>query len=158
MGAERHRHRRKLGAGRAVERHVALHSERGAARRCGQPVVRGLRVGAAGLAVALEVVRPAEDVALAGEAQHVHAGDDVRHACRDRHRRRLQAAGDEAAVGPGLVDEADLETEGLGDLVVVDAERPADVDGETVDVAPLQPCVRQSRLERLGGKRELALG
>ena len=107
MGAERHRHRSKLGAGRAVERHVALHGERGAARRRGQPVVRRFRMSAAGLAVALEVVRPAEDVALPGEAQHIHAGDDVGHASGHRHRRGLQAAGDEAAVGPGLVDEAD---------------------------------------------------
>ena len=158
MGAERHRHRGELGAGRAVERHVALHGERGAARRRGEAVVRRLRMGAAGLAVALEVVRPSQDVALAGEAQHVHAGDDIRHAGRDGHRRGLQAAGDEAAVGPGLVDEIDLKAEGLGDLVVVDAERPADMDGEAVDVAPLEASVRERRLEGLGGERELALG
>ena len=157
VGAERHRHRGKLGAGRAIERHVTLHGERGAARRRGEAVVRRFRVGAAGLAVALEVVRPAQDVALAGEAQHVHAGDDVRHAGCDRHRRGLQAAGDEAAVGPGLVDEIDLEAEGLGHLVVVDAERPADMDGEAVDVAPLEACVLERRFERLGGERKLAL-
>ena len=158
MRPERHRHRGKLRAGRAVERHVALHGERGAAGRRGQTVMRRLRMGAAGLAVALEVVRPAEDVALAGEAQHVHAGDDLRHAAGHRHRRGLQAAGDEAAVGPSLVDEIDLEAEGLGDLVVVDAERPADVDGEAVDVAPLEPGVVERHLERARRERELALG
>ena len=157
MGAERHRHRSELRAGRAVECHVSLHGERGAAGRRGQPVVRGLRVGATGLAIALEVVRPAQDVALAGEAQHVHAGDDLRHACGHRHCRGLQAAGDEAAVGPGLVDEIDLEAEGLGHLVVVDAERPADVDGESVDVAPLEARIIERRLERLGAERKLAL-
>ena len=158
MGAECHRHRGKLGAGRAVERHVALHGERGAAGRRGQPVVRRFRMGAAGLAVALEVVRPAEDVALPREAQHIHAGDDVGHAGGHRHRRGLQAAGDEAAVGPGLVDEADLQAERLGDLVVVDAERPADMDGKAVDIAPPEPCVFERRLECDGGERKLALG
>ena len=155
MGAEGHGHGGKLSAGRAVERHVALHGERGAAGRRRQPVMRRLRMGAAGLAVALEVVPPAQDVALAGEAQHVHAGDDLRHAAGHRHRGGLQAAGDEAAVGPGLVDEIDLETEGLSDLVVVDAERPADVDGESVDVAALEAGVGERRLERARREREL---
>ena len=41
---------------------------------------------------------------------------------------------------------------------VVDAERPTDVDGEAIDVAPLEASVRERRLERLGGERELALG
>ena len=70
----------------------------------------------------------------------------------------LQRIGDEAAVQPGLVHVADVEPEGFGDAVVVDAERPAQMDRKAVDVLALEPGVVERLLERLAASRSWLSG
>ena len=79
-------------------------------------------------------------------------------AARHRHRGVLDRARHEAAVQPGLADPADVEPVGLGDAVVVDAERPAHVDREAVDVRAREPGVVERGLQRLRTELELAVG
>ena len=67
----------------------------------------------------------------------------------------LKRLGDETAVQPSLVYIADVEPEDLGDTVVVDAERPAHVDREAVDILAAEPGIIERRLE--GDKAELKL-
>src|SRR6266516_912175 len=75
--AHRDRHGCKLSAGRAVDVHVTLHGDRGTARGRGETIGRRLAVGAALLAVSLDVAGTAQEAALAGEADGGHASDDV---------------------------------------------------------------------------------
>ena len=96
---------------------------------------------AAFLAIALDVARPAEEAALAREAHRGDASDHVGEPGRHRKRRVLQRVGDEAPVQPRLVHVADVEPERLGEAVVVDAERRAEMDRESVDVVARQPRV-----------------
>jgi len=152
------RHGGKLGAGGAVNMHVALHGDGGAARRRGEPVGRGFAVGAALFAGALDVARAAEKAALAGETHGGDAGDDAGEAGGDSERRVLERVGDETPVQPRLVDVADVEPERLGDAVVVGPERPAEMDREAVDVAALQARVGERGFERNRRELELALG
>jgi len=58
---------------------------------------------------------------------------------------------------PGLVDVTDLQPERIGHAVVIDADRPAEVNRQPVDIAALQPGILERRLERDGAERELAL-
>jgi hypothetical protein len=115
-------------------------------------------VRAAVLARALGVAGAAEDLPLAGEADRGDARDDVREAARHRHSGVLDRARHEAAVQPGLAHPPDVEPVRLRDTVVVDAERPAHVDREAVDVRAREPGVVERGLQRLRTELELAVG
>ena len=99
---------------------------------------------AAFLAIALDVARSAEEAALAREAHRRYARDDIGEPGRDRERRMLQRIGDEAAVQPGLVHVADVEPECFGDAIVVDPERPAEMDRKAVDVVAFKSRHRRA--------------
>ncbi len=100
MVAHRNRHRGKLVARRAVEMHVALHGDCGAARRRGESIGRGLAMGAPLFAISLDIAGAAEKAALAREAHGSHARDHVGETGRNRKRRVLKRVGDEAPVQP----------------------------------------------------------
>ena len=100
MIAHRNRHRGKLIARRAVEMHVALHGDGGAARRRGETIGRGLAMCAPIFAVSLDIAGAAEKAALAREAHSGHACDHAGEAGRNRKRRVLKRVGDEAPVQP----------------------------------------------------------
>ena len=158
MRAQGDRHLAERIGGRPVERHVAPPGEGGPRGRGGEAVGRVLGVGAPLLAHPLEVSGAAEDVALAGEARDRDARDHVREPRRHRERRLLERHRDESPVGPRLVHVADVEPERLRDPVVVEAEGPAEVDGEPVHVGAVETRVVERRPERRRPERELALG
>src|SRR5262249_51453791 len=78
--AHRDRHRGKLVARRAVEMHVALHGDCGAARRGGEAIGWGLAMRAPLFAVSLDIAGAAEKAALAREAHGRHATTPARPA------------------------------------------------------------------------------
>src|SRR2546428_296586 len=147
--AKRNRDGAELGARRAVEREVALGRERRSRRGRGQPVHGVLFVGAAFLARALEVARPAQQAALLDEADAAHTGHAARQPRRHGHGRVLQRGPDEASVRPALVGEPDAQAERLGKAIVVESERPADVDDETIHLVAADAAVGERALERL---------
>ena len=67
----------------------------------------------------------------------------------------LQRVGNEAPVQPRLVHVADVEPQGFGEAVVVDAERRSEMDREAIDVFARKPGVIERLLER--GRRECEL-
>ena len=99
---------------------------------------------AADLAVVLELALM-PDGAEARPIDRADAGDVIREARIHRHRGMREHGRHLAAVRPGLIGKVDIEAERLGDLIVVDAERRADVDQKPVDVAALRCRRRQAR-------------
>jgi hypothetical protein len=106
-------------------------------------------VRAAVFSSALEIRGAAQDIPLAREADGGDACHDRGEAGRDRHGRMLQTVRDEAPVKPSLRDIAQVEAEALGDPIVVDAQGPAQVDRDAVDVRATKPTVVERCLERL---------
>jgi hypothetical protein len=54
----------------------------------------------------------------------------------------LQGIGDEAAMQPSLVHIANLKPESLGNAVIVDPDRPPEMNGKPVDVSTLDTGIR----------------
>src|SRR5260370_22830382 len=107
MVAHRNRHRGKLAARCAVEMHVALHGDRGAARRRGEAIGRRLTMGAPFFAVTFDVTGTAEEPALAREAHGGHPPRNVRKAGRNPKRPSLAWGGGAPPRPPRLVSLAD---------------------------------------------------
>src|SRR5262249_29385199 len=74
------------------------------------------------------------------------------------HRRVRETRSDEPAVRPGLAREPDPKPADLGEPIVIDAERPSDVDDHAVDLILADPGVLERGLERLNREPHRTLG
>jgi len=133
-----------------------LHREGGADGGRGQAEDRVLAMRRTLLAHAFRIAGTAQDTLLAREADRGDAGDHLRHAASYRHRGVLEGAGDETAVRPALMHVVDFEPVYVGHAVVIGAERPAHVQRQSVDVAPLDACIGERRAQGLRAEAELA--
>ena len=134
--AKRNGHRRECAAIGAIALEVAARHHRGARARRGHAEHRIFAMSATGFAAPFTIATASHDrTAHARKTDRRETRDRIGETRVDQHRSPLDATRGEAAMRPGLVIGAKIQAEHLREGVAVGADRRAEADDETVEVA-----------------------